>query len=320
MWLSRDPIGYQAGTNLYRGMGNRPMNATDPFGLQEPTVVGFNPDQIMMNTYNIVGPSGNRIPDFDVALPGNPATDVFSKNIMDRFSSLGWGDEFDRRFLGEMMRATDLYPFGSLGTLEIWQAYLRGYITSLDYPLLGGQDMNGYNVALNGRDALTDVTLAITGSVFFGAVGAAGSRAAVGAGGRTFAPGMIRFGVKPGGGLLAHVAWEVGGEAMHAYGRKPLFYLTPTGQRFAGIFRLSLSERLTLQRLSSQGAAEFLSEPGVYSFPLPALNPSLAMTGSGGRCLSCISSAWNAWSRANYHLPNVGLGYGAYRLFLDEGR
>jgi RHS repeat-associated protein len=32
-WLSRDPIGYRAGTNLYGGMGNNPINTTDPWGL-----------------------------------------------------------------------------------------------------------------------------------------------------------------------------------------------------------------------------------------------------------------------------------------------
>jgi hypothetical protein len=39
-WLSEDPIGFAAGdANLYRYVGNGPVNATDPLGLEAATIV-----------------------------------------------------------------------------------------------------------------------------------------------------------------------------------------------------------------------------------------------------------------------------------------
>ncbi len=136
--------------------------------------------------------------------------------------------------------------------------------------------------------------------------------------GASGAPGMIEFGVRPGGGLGAHFAWRVGNTAMHANGTKPLFFLTPAGRRYAARQGLSVGEQMSMQRLSTRGAAEFLDLPGTFKFRLPAINRSLALGGEGGRSLSCFTSAWNAWSRANYHIPNAALGYGAYEMVASD--
>ena len=86
---------------------------------------------------------------------------------------------------------------------------------------------------------------------------------------------------------------------------------------------MSIGEQLQLQRLSTEGAADFFASLGVRTFTLPALNPSLALKGAGSVRCSCVTSAWNAYSRANFHLPNifiVGLGgYGVYELLDDDG-
>ena len=143
------------------------------------------------------------------------------------------------------------------------------------------------------------------------------------AGGLAIAKNGVEFAIKRGGGLGFHVAWRVGGTAMHANGTKPAFFLTSLGRRYAQRANLSIREQLQLQRLSTEAAADFFASPGVRTFTLPALNPSLALKGADSVRLSCVTSAWNAYSRANYHLPNVLVvgagGYGVYELFDDDG-
>lgn len=108
----------------------------------------------------------------------------------------------------------------------------------------------------------------------------------------------------------------------HANGTKPAFFLTSTGRRYAQRANLSIREQLQLQRLSTDGAADFFASSGVRTFTLPALNPSLALKGADSARLSCVTSGWNAYSRANYHLPNIFIagagGYGVYELIDDD--
>lgn len=133
---------------------------------------------------------------------------------------------------------------------------------------------------------------------------------------------ILEIGYRKGGGLGVHTAWRVGDTAMHANGTKPLFFLTKSGRRYANRAGLTVREQLRLQRLSTEGAADFLSMPGVKTIRLPALNPSLAIQGEGSRCMSCVTSAWTAWSRANYHIPNItigaGVGLGIYEVFAEN--
>lgn len=117
----------------------------------------------------------------------------------------------------------------------------------------------------------------------------------------------------------AHFGWRVGDTAMHADGTKPAWvFLTSGGRAFAKRKHLSLIQKMELQTLSQNGAMEFMTEPATYRFRLPALNPSLALRGEGDRCGSCFTAAWNAWSRANYHIPNAVLGYAAYEWWFER--
>jgi len=45
-WLSRDPIGYRAGTNLYANNRNKPVNIVDPLGLMADCWPGYFPDPL----------------------------------------------------------------------------------------------------------------------------------------------------------------------------------------------------------------------------------------------------------------------------------
>ncbi len=63
-----------------------------------------------------------------------------------------------------------------------------------------------------------------------------------------------------------------------------------------------------------------MAESGTYVLKLPALNPRLATLGEGRQVGSCLSSAWNAWSRSNYHLPNIWIANEGYDYFFGEDR
>jgi len=112
-----------------------------------------------------------------------------------------------------------------------------------------------------------------------------------------------------------HAAWRVGGTALHAFGTKPLYWLSVPRRALAHLRAGEWRRVFQLQHVSPRDAASFMREAPLV-FRLPALNPQLALK-QGHGVWSCITSAWNAWSRANYHLPNIGLGagamYGAYR-------
>ena len=61
-WLTRDPIGYNGGSNLYGYVGNDPVNATDPSGLAErPKSWGPEKIAIVFNAF---------IPDYTANAPG----------------------------------------------------------------------------------------------------------------------------------------------------------------------------------------------------------------------------------------------------------
>jgi hypothetical protein len=129
--------------------------------------------------------------------------------------------------------------------------------------------------------------------------------------------GAIRF-------LPIHAAWRAGGTWLHAYGGKPLYYLSRLSQTRSEIARgvLSWNKVFSLQRVSSYRAEGWVGESARVIFRAPALVPSLAESSVGKPVLSCVTSAWNAWSRSNLHIPNLaiagGAAYAAYRYLSGD--
>jgi RHS repeat-associated protein len=90
-WLSRDPISYQGGINLYAYVRNDPLNSTDDFGMQEP--VPIFPDPIPI-------PEPNP-PIFPGPVPGNPSPRDFLYSCepsveLTYYTSGGSGDAGDQ--------------------------------------------------------------------------------------------------------------------------------------------------------------------------------------------------------------------------------
>lgn len=125
-----------------------------------------------------------------------------------------------------------------------------------------------------------------------------------------FGRGAIKF-------FPVHAAWRVGGKALHAMGAKPLYWLSVPGRALSKLRAGQWSRVFRLQKVGAEGAADFIGE-ALLRFRVPALNPNLALK-QGHGVWSCITSTWSAFSRANYHLPNIGLGGGGgyliYRYF-----
>ena len=119
-----------------------------------------------------------------------------------------------------------------------------------------------------------------------------------------------------------HAAWRTAWtEWTHAGGGKILYYLSRPFATRAEVAagQLTWREVFSLQRVTTEGAAGWFARRGWTSVRLPALFPRLAETAHGSPVASCVTAAWNAWSRSNLHLPNLaiagGTGYGVYRLF-----
>jgi RHS repeat-associated protein len=114
--------------------------------------------------------------------------------------------------------------------------------------------------------------------------------------------------------FLGHMAWNAAERGwMHAAGTKPLLFLSrpleTLGELAAG--KLTWAEVLSLQKVSVRGAATWVTKNAPKIFRVPALRPGLANAAEGRTVLSCWTSTWNAWSRANYHIPNIGIAAGA---------
>lgn len=142
-WIQRDPIGEMGGINLYQPMGNNPVNFADPSGL---AVFGSFDANGNFNISYFPPGWGNPQP----VLPGTLMPNQTAMGNMLNFPA-GY-DDFDYQFLNQMMRATDLYPYGNLSPSDIGQAYSRGYINGWDYPVIGNMTM---------KDATAQVLVAI---------------------------------------------------------------------------------------------------------------------------------------------------------------
>ena len=121
--------------------------------------------------------------------------------------------------------------------------------------------------------------------------------------------------------IPVHAGWRVGKVALHATGTKPLYFFSKP-KKLMGLVRAGQWKRIfRLQRVGQEGAMLFARKETTRVLTLPALNPQLALR-ENYAVLSCVSSTWTAWSRANYHLPNLGvaaaIAYGVNWLFADE--
>ena len=75
-WLNRDPIAERGGMNLYGYVGNRPINAYDPFGLCEPisaTVGAIIVGGVLLGSYVVSVVLTTDFPAIDISLPSLPA-------------------------------------------------------------------------------------------------------------------------------------------------------------------------------------------------------------------------------------------------------
>jgi RHS repeat-associated protein len=57
-WLTRDPIGYEGGMNLYGYVGNSPVNAVDPMGLEKTGSYVGDVGQVFLGYFDLINPVG----------------------------------------------------------------------------------------------------------------------------------------------------------------------------------------------------------------------------------------------------------------------
>ncbi len=165
-WIGRDSIEEQGGLNIFNFVKNSAVNGVDKRGLDVFWTIG---DDGLFK-FSLFPPGWES--DMRPALPGNPLNDEFSLLKFDLLNEPLVYDSFDYRFLKEMLRSTEMYPFGDLTLSEIEMAYSRGYISAFDFPVLMASDKNGLFVGLNGGDAVEQVltTLALEAAFIGGCV------------------------------------------------------------------------------------------------------------------------------------------------------
>ncbi|MEM7444142.1 MAG: toxin TcdB middle/C-terminal domain-containing protein [Pseudomonadota bacterium] len=117
-----------------------------------------------------------------------------------------------------------------------------------------------------------------------------------------------------------HWGWRTGGQAFEAAGSKPVGYLFDAFYRSEAkwAFREAgwkgLYKEVFKRQFVGIRSARKIFKNG-FGFRVPALNPGRAASFASKeiKVFSCWTSTWNAFSRANYHLPNGMVGVGLYK-------
>ena len=171
-WLNRDPIGEMGGANLFGFLGNEPVGGIDPFGAY---VWIIRDDCGHVRLSDFPPDWDSRFSPFD-ALPGKGRTPVDYQGLFRNHPPATW-DDWDYDFYEQMLKATDLFPWGKLDYMAILKAVSRGYIDFQDTPLLiyGDTDFGQLTV----RDAEAQIAFTLAGAGVEVAVQAAAAWAAL---------------------------------------------------------------------------------------------------------------------------------------------
>ncbi|KAH0533574.1 hypothetical protein FGG08_007663, partial [Glutinoglossum americanum] len=171
IWMTRDPLGFGGGTtNLYQYCGSNPWSSFDPEGLE----VFWSTDKNGKISSSYYPPGWEADVQMDkvpwLRLPGKPQVHQETLNRFNLLNSPIVYDDFDYRFLRNLMQGTDIYRFGSASQLDIDIGYRKGYISWDRYPVFAVRGNQGTQVLMDQGQVVTEVAVMIATSIAFEAV------------------------------------------------------------------------------------------------------------------------------------------------------
>ena len=144
-FISEDPLGFKAGINFYAYVGNNPINARDPSGLETVFVggAGVNGDYIpsMVSALQNAGITDARAIDRSSASFGNELIDAASIPFINQYHGDDRYDRYDGRVNIPLAQGEQLnligYSFGAVQTPQTALAIARGGQTVDNLVLIG---------------------------------------------------------------------------------------------------------------------------------------------------------------------------------------